>query len=65
MTAALTIPQLRNQANFHAKHARGCKKALADCSTCVATVEWFRSLPANVLNQVIEDRGKPVRQGDY
>jgi hypothetical protein len=61
MPAALTIPQLRSQAATHAKHARLCKKAIDVCPTCKTTIAWFRELPPDVLNQVLEDRGRPVR----
>lgn len=58
MTAALTIPQLRRQADLHTKHTRGRKKPLDACQTCIATVAWFRSLPTPVLAEVLEDRGQ-------
>lgn len=59
---SLPISTLRSHATTHAKHTRGCKKAIDACPTCVAIVAWFRNLPAPVLSQVLEDRGKPMKQ---
>lgn len=56
-----TIPTLRRQADSHAKHARGCKKPVDSCPTCVASIAWFRSLPPDALSQVLQDNGKPMR----
>lgn len=61
MPAALTIPQLRNQADKRAAHSRGCKKPVDACPTCVASIAWFRSLPLETLAHVLADYGKPVK----
>jgi hypothetical protein len=61
VTAALTIPTLRKQADSHAKHARNCKKPIDGCSTCTTAIAWFRGLAPDVLSQVLQDNSKPVR----
>jgi hypothetical protein len=61
VTAALTIPHLRKQADLSAKHARNCKKPIDGCTICTAAIAWFRTIPPDVLSAVLQDNSKPVR----
>lgn len=60
-----TIPQLRAEAATRSKHARTCKKPIDGCETCKATIAWYGTLAGPVLSQVLQDTGKPVKQGAY
>jgi|SRR3990172_5046993 len=36
-------------------HASGCKKAIGECYVCNKNMEWFGSLPLQVLSAVLEE----------
>ena len=55
----LPVPQLRSYADTLSGHSRTCKRAIAECLVCTATVAWFARLPLATLALVLEDR--PVR----
>lgn len=61
MAQAQTIPALRKDADSRAKHARGCKKPIDGCTTCQATIAWFRLLAPDVLSRVLQDNSRQVK----
>lgn len=50
------VEKLKAEAASRQEHAKKCKKSLDDCWICQRNVEFFASLPLNVLTLVTEEK---------
>lgn len=54
-TDTITVAEAKQLAKAKWTHAAGCKKAPDECAACMSNIEWFASLPAQVLSDVLAE----------